>query len=154
MRESESRIGSAVAVRLQADCKRNPAFASELPQVVELEGEAPTVETHERKVAALRSLTDPARRAAEPIGSLFEVEQVPRLSGRRRWKLSGELGCESRRQLLGKCGHELLGQVRGENGHGPARLARASFPENPLPASATVAAPGDEAPIKAANALV
>jgi hypothetical protein len=87
MREKESRIGSAVAVRLQAGCKRNPALAGKLAQVVELEREAPTVETDVRQGASLGTLADPARRAAEALGSLLEVEQMPWLSDWRRGKL-------------------------------------------------------------------
>jgi hypothetical protein len=97
MRERGSRIGSAIAVGLQAACKRNPTIAGELAQVVELESEPSTVESDEGKVASLGSLPDPARRPSESTGCLLEIEQMPRLSGRRRWKLGRELEREPRR---------------------------------------------------------
>jgi hypothetical protein len=73
-REGESRIGSAVAVRLQARCKRNPTIAGELAEVVELEGEGAAVKSDVRQCPGLGLLTDPARRAAKTGGSLLDVE--------------------------------------------------------------------------------
>jgi hypothetical protein len=141
MRERESRIGSAVAVRLQAGCKRNPTIAGELAQVVELEGEGAAVKPDVRQHSGLSLLSDPARRAAKTSGRFLEVKQMPGLSGRRRWKLSGQLEREPRCQLLGKRGDELFGQVRSEHRHRADRLARAAFSVIPLLASATVARP-------------
>jgi hypothetical protein len=141
MRERESRIGSAVAVRLQAGCKRNPTIASVAAQVVELEGEGTAVEPDVWQHAGLSLLTDPARRAAKTSGSFLEVEQVPGLSGRRQWKLSGQLEREPRHQLVGKRSDELLGQVRGEHRHRADHLARAAFSSKALTGSRAIARP-------------
>jgi hypothetical protein len=68
---------------------------------------------------------------------------MPGLSGRRRWKLNGQLEREPRCQLLGKCGDELLGQVRREHRHRADRLARAAFPSKASTGSRELARPGD-----------